>query len=227
MFGEASINHAALVEISDQFCAWILEGYAAEPQWTNISDIIDSNNSSLQPSRILYRKNSKRVIFYDNPELDLRLCIPDSEKQTVLRLAYDDLGHPGYHRFHKRITSSVYLHNLGKEIREYIQFYPDYHRNPTKRHKPDGQMQPIMIAAYPFHAITIDFILTLPLTPQGYSCIMSITCKFSKAVTFVPGKITWTAEEWATQLLDRLSLLNWGLPRVIINDQDSKFVAEV
>ena len=58
-------------------------------------------------------------------------------------------------------------------------------------------------------------------------CLMSVTCKASKAVTFIEGKSTWTAKEWAMALLRRLQLLNWGLPRAIISDRDRKFLAEV
>lgn len=32
-------------------------------------------------------------------------------------------------------------------------------------------------------------------------------------------------EEWAIQLLDRLALLNWGLPRAILSDRNRKFTA--
>ncbi len=54
---------------------------------------------------------------------------------------------------------------------------------------------------------------------------MSVTDKFSKAVTFIPGRKTMTAKDWAVQLLDRLALLNWGLPRAILSDRDRKFTA--
>ena len=36
-----------------------------------------------------------------------------------------------------------------------------------------------------------------------------------------------TAEDWAITLLDHLALLNWGLPRAIISDQDHKFLVSL
>ena len=53
---------------------------------------------------------------------------------------------------------------------------------------------------------------------------MSVTDKFSKAVTFIPGKTTWDAKEWAIRLLDRLAELSWGLSRATIPDRHCKFV---
>jgi len=55
---------------------------------------------------------------------------------------------------------------------------------------------------------------------------MSVTCKFSKRVTLIPGKKTWSAKQWAEALLDRLYLADWGLPKVILSDRDRKFLSE-
>ena len=51
-------------------------------------------------------------------------------------------------------------------------------------------MQPILSPLQPFHTITLDFILGLPTTVEGFDTVMSVTDKFSKAVTFIPGKTT-------------------------------------
>jgi hypothetical protein len=56
---------------------------------------------------------------------------------------------------------------------------------------------------------------------------MSVTCKFSKRVTLIPGKSTWKAKDWAIALLSRLELMDWGLPKAIIFDRDRKFLADL
>ena len=55
---------------------------------------------------------------------------------------------------------------------------------------------------------------------------MSITCKFSKRVTFVEGAITWLAEQWAYAFFKRLDLIDWGLPEELITDCNSKFLSK-
>ena len=93
--------------------------------------------------------------------------------------------------------------------------------------QPYRSLQPILVTARPFHTITIDFILALPRSTEDYDCVLSITDEFSKAVTLLPGKTTWSEKEWAIKVIDRLALLNWGLPRAILSDRDRKFVGQL
>src|SRR5438045_4273268 len=55
---------------------------------------------------------------------------------------------------------------------------------------------------------------------------MSVTCIFSKRVTLIPGKKTWSVKQWAEALLERLWLADWGLPKIILSDQDKKFLSD-
>jgi len=75
-----------------------------------------------------------------------------------------------------------------------------------------------MTPSVPFHTLTIDFIVALPLTLTGTDSILTVTCKFTKVVKLVPGKTTWGAPEWATAFLDTLMSSDWGMPAVLISD---------
>lgn len=57
---------------------------------------------------------------------------------------------------------------------------------------------------------------------SAHDASMTVTCKFSKRTTFVPGKTTYTAEDWGLLLLDALLTGDWGIPVVIISDRDRK-----
>jgi hypothetical protein len=95
----------------------------------------------------------------------------------------------------------------------------------TRRHTPYRSLQPIPAPLAPFHTISIDFILALPLSYSDCNCVMSVTCKMSKRITLIPGKDTWTAAQWANPLLERLWIADWGCPKVIISDRDRKFLS--
>jgi len=56
---------------------------------------------------------------------------------------------------------------------------------------------------------------------------MSVTEKFSKAVTLLPGQSTWSAPQWGNALIHHLLTILWGLPSAIISDRDRKFTGEV
>lgn len=56
---------------------------------------------------------------------------------------------------------------------------------------------------------------------------MSVTDKFSKAITLIAGSIKWSGSQWAYRLLRRLLLLNWGLPYALISDRDRRFIGQL
>ena len=70
----------------------------------------------------------------------------------------------------------------------------------------------------------MDFILALPTTLDKFNLILTVTDKFSKRVTLISGKATFTAAEWVKVLLNRLKLLNWDILKVIISNCDCKFL---
>ena len=109
----------------------------------------------------------------------------------------------------------------------YIRHCPHCQMNQTPRHRPYGSLQPIYIPSRPFHTLTIDFIVALPEAATGEDCILTVTDKFSQAVTFIAGKIAEGGEHWARLLLDRLMLLGWGIPWVLISDRDRRFIGQL
>ena len=125
------------------------------------------------------------------------------------------------------MSSSWYIHGLTRELRNFIQHCPECLILQTRRHAPYGNLQPIPAVPVPFHTLTIDFILALPVAVDGVDCMMSATCKFSKGVQLIPGKSTWTAKDWGRALLNRLDLVGWGLPKATITDRDRKFMSEM
>lgn len=51
-----------------------------------------------------------------------------------------------------------------------------------------------------------------------------IVCKTSKFVIGLPGKATFTAEDWANRYITVVYPV-WGLPDVFVSDMDSKFLS--
>ena len=166
------------------------------------------------------------LLFHINRMTGLqRLCIPSNLIQQILTLAHNN-GHPGFQRCYVIVSSSWYIHGLVKHLRNFIRHCPECLILQTRRHAPYGSLNPISSPPVPFHTITIDFILALPLSDKGFDAAMSTSDKFTKRVTFTAGKTTWSAREWAFTLLDRLDVADWGLPKIILSDRDRKFLSE-
>ena len=171
---------------------------------------------------------SGRLIFHVDKSTGVkRLCIPGAVVKDVLAVAHTAEGHMGFARCYERVASSWYIRGLTRYLRDYLKHCPECLVYQTRRHAPYGSMQPIYSPPVPFHTITIDFVLALPLSTEGFDSVMSVTCKFSKRVTLAPGKTTWKALEWAVAMLERLELGDWGLPKVILSDRDPKFLSDL
>lgn len=148
-----------------------------------------------------------RLIFYIDKVIGVRrLYIPDTVVKDVLEIAYTAERHLRFTRYYKRVATSWCIKGLTRYLREYLKHCPKCLIYQTRRHTPYGSMQPIYNPPIPFHTLIIDFILAMPLTSEGFDNIMLVTCKASKRTTFVPGKSTWNAREWASALLERLEL---------------------
>ena len=88
-------------------------------------------------------------------------------------------------------------------------------------------LQPILSPAVLYHTITLDFILGLPCLVNGNDCVLTITNKYTKQIGLIPGKMTWSAMDWAKALLKFFMSVDWGFPLVIISDRDKKFLSEL
>jgi transposase InsO family protein len=222
----AAYNYTAtLAEMSEDFRAQLLTGYATDPAYRRILDVLDQNDAVADSNKadLPFSRDDKGLIWHHN---DIsRLCIPDSLVGEILRIAHTEAGHPGFARTFERASSSWYIQKLGRHVRDFLRHCPECLVYQTRRHAPYGSLQPIPAPPVPFHTITIDFILALPETQQGFNAVMSVTDKFSKRITLILGKDTWSAADWASALLERLWLADWGLPKVIISDRDKKFLS--
>ena len=222
---------ASLVEMDPQFKQRILDGYKSDLNWQKITQVLDSGGEDA--ATLPFCRGEDGLIFRsdgfttgDHAYEPRRLCIPHPVVADILQLAHDD-GHAGYAKCFEQISASWYIRGLSRYLRDYLKHCPQCLVYQTRRHAPYGSMQPILTPPIPFHTITMDFILALPISRQGFDTAMSVTCKFSKRVTIIPGKATWSAGEWGIALLDRLDIADWGLPKAIISDRDRKFLSDM
>ncbi|SLM41090.1 probable transposable element [Lasallia pustulata] len=232
-FGEAYVYSTTLIEMNDVFKTRLLSGYAMDKSWDKVRLTLEANQrlDNADQAVLPFELDEEGLIYHINGEGVRRLCIPEHDNliKDVLRLTHDEIGHPGFHRTYERITESLYIQRLYTTLREFIRHCPNCQAMASPQHSPYGSLQPIVTPASLHHTITIDFVLGLPESPspEEFDSVMSITDKFSKRVTFIPGRTTYTAVQWAHLLLDRLDTADWGIPKAIISDRDRKFVSEI
>jgi transposase InsO family protein len=224
----AYTHHASLVEMSPTLRSRLIHGYTEDTNWSKIQTMLKQNEArGTNAAKLPFIMKDQLIYHLDQTDGTERLCIPDALTGDIFRIAHDELGHPGYHRTHERIAGHIHIHQMAKKLKKFITDCPQCQLYTTPRHRPYGNLQPILTPATPFHTITLDFVVGLPLSVDRMDSVLTVTDKFSKRVTFIPGRTTWSAGEWALRLLERLAIADWGLPKIIISDRDSKFLSDM
>lgn len=91
-------------------------------------------------------------------------------------------------------------------------------------HKPYGKMAPLCLPSEPFEVYSLGFIAGLPVS-QGFDTLLTETDKYSKCVCLIPGKETWSAEQWGEAFFAQI-IRTWQLPGALISDRESRFTGD-
>ena len=228
---ELLMYNYTLVKLADDFKAQLKEAYQKDKQWNRVlwilgacEDVQDMDHESEhQVPRIDFCIEGD-LIYHVSLSGKQRLCIPKDLKQEIFQLAHDKHSHSGFYWTYEHIAEALYIQHLSRQLKKYIKHCQVCQVFQTKRHWLYGELKPLQNPRIPFHTIMINFILGLP-TDGVFNCALTVTDKFSKAVTILPRKESDSAEDWARILLTGLS--DWGILRSIVSDWDPKFLSDL
>ena len=221
---------ASLIEIDEVFRKRIVEDYKTNLNWQKIVSILNNDDENVTKLSFYRRKNE--FIFRSEFTIDdhvyesHRLCISHSMIQNILQLIHDD-DHSDYVKCFEQISTSYYIRDLSRYLRDYLKHCSNCQIYQIKKHAFYESMQSILFSSISFHTIIIDFILILFVTFDELNTSMSITCKYTKRLTFIVDKKIWSTDEWDMILIDRFDIANWNISKVIISDRDRKFLFDM
>ena len=133
-------------------------------------------------------------------------------------------GHLGITKTLHHLQRFFWWPNMLKDVTAFVNTCVTCQRDKPSNHKPSGLMQPVISPALPWHTVSMDFIVALPLTSAGYDAICVFVDKFTKMVHLVPTHTTVTSLQVAHLLNDTI-LSKHGWPVSLITDRDSKFMS--
>ena len=164
------------------------------------------------------------LLYATPPEAsNLRLCVPDSCVNDVISLVHS-ANHLGRKKTYQSIASRFHFPKMRKMIYDYVDGCNNCQISKHSTSKKPGLLNPIPTTPTPFHTITIDFVVGLPMSSDKQNAMLTITDKFTKAVKFIPCDETITAKQTADLYLQH-AYTTFGLPAKIISDRDPKFTS--
>jgi RNase H-like domain found in reverse transcriptase/Reverse transcriptase (RNA-dependent DNA polymerase)/Integrase zinc binding domain/Integrase core domain/Chromo (CHRromatin Organisation MOdifier) domain len=153
---------------------------------------------------------------------------PDSDaiKLAILRQCHDaaPAGHFGQAKTHELVTRDFYWPRLRRFVNRYVSTCDTCARAKAPRHKPHGLLAPLPVPTRPWRSISMDFIVSLPVSPSGNDAIFVVVDRFTKMAHFVPLRTTADAPDVA-QLFFQHVFRHHGLPDDIVSDRGSVFTS--
>jgi len=165
----------------------------------------------------------KTLFFTERRKGELRLCIPESMVEDVLRQNHDDIGHPGIRKTYLSISNRYYIRRLSTRVRQYVNNCSVCQTSKPTNEQLMGKLFPIETTELN-HTLSLDFITGLPLSEGKYNALLTVTDKLTKAIRLIPCTTETSAEDTARLFLDYCYPI-FGLPVKLISDRDARFTS--
>ena len=177
-----------------------------------------------------------QLVYYLSNDGRHLLYIPESAKlpdqtvflrQQLISEAHDTLysGHFGTHKTLYKLQQQFYWPQIYLDVSDYCKSCISCQRNKPSNRKPLGLLQPMPVAFKPWQTVSMDFIIKLPKTVDGYDSIMVVVDQLTKRAHFLPTTGDVSAAGVAHLFFNNI-WKHHGLPTAIISDRDSKFTSK-
>ena len=113
---------------------------------------------------------------------------------------------------------------MSYDVQEYCRTCGSCQRNKPSQQKPIGLLRPLPIPSRCWESIGIDFVTGLPVTPEGYSVLMTVVDRLSKFMVLIPTVATFDAPTVAKLFMNEV-VKRFGFPLSIVSDRDPRFIS--
>ncbi|WVZ48601.1 hypothetical protein U9M48_000022 [Paspalum notatum var. saurae] len=173
---------------------------AAQKQDKGMSHIRDEINDK---KKACFKLDEKGVLWFKNrlvvpKDMELRKKILDEAHTSMFTL------HPGSNKMYQDLKQKFWWTRMKREIAKYVSECDVCQRVKADHLKPAGMLQPLVVPAWKWEDIHMDFIVGLPRTQKGYGSIWVIIDRFTKSAHFIPVKTTYRAKQYAELYISRI-----------------------
>ncbi|KAG1956953.1 retrotransposable element [Pimephales promelas] len=155
------------------------------------------------------------------------LYVPETLRARLLDQVHSSpsSGHPGITATVQLLQNRFWWPTLTPDTINHIHNCSHCQTSKSPRTLPAGLLCPLPTPRRPWSHIAVDFITDLP-NSQGYTTILTIVDRFSKACRLVPLTKLPTAFETAELLCNQVFIF-YGLPEDIVSDRGPQFTSRV
>ncbi|KAL0153009.1 hypothetical protein M9458_051679, partial [Cirrhinus mrigala] len=153
--------------------------------------------------------------------------VPLSLRSRVLSEVHSvpSSGHPGIEATLHLLNNRYWWPTIRSDTINFIKSCTACNTAKVPRRLPAGLFQPLPVPQRPWSHLAIDFVTDLP-PSNGYTTILSVVDRFSKACRFIPLPKLPSALETAEVLCNWVFWL-YGLPEDIISDRGPQFTSRL
>ncbi len=153
----------------------------------------------------------------------LRLVLPVSRRDKILRLAHDKNGHVGVKAMRRLVNRKFTWPGMSVDIVKYARECPECLKHNRAGNKP-AKMVERPVISMPFESVAFDLVGPLPKARGGVKHILTYICMASRWPEAVPLH-SITAEAVATAMTQ--IMFRTGIPQKILTDRGTVFVGKL
>ena len=135
-----------------------------------------------------------------------KMYVPEAFRTQLITWAHSSLtaGHPGETRNHKLLAQRYWWESMMKDIHFFVSSCSTCSQCKTPKTLPAGKLMPLPVPNRPWSHIAVDFVTDLP-ESQGFTTILTVVDRFSRAVRFIPFAALPSAFQTAQALFQHVS----------------------
>lgn len=221
---DSTTSFNTIVSIHPQEITRIHDAYKQDPHFTKVLSVLKEDHNPLNSPYPQYHIGKNSLLYFNGAEGGSRLCVPQSLQNEIMKEGHDSAeegAHAGFARTYNRLRVTYYWPQMSKDIERYVNTCDYCQKTKPRRHGKQGYLQPIPIPDQPFEVVSLDFIMDLP-ESNNHNAILVIVDKLTRYAHFIPCTTRINEVETADLFRDHI-WSQYGLPRQIISDRDSRW----
>jgi hypothetical protein len=115
-------------------------------------------------------------------------------------------------------------YGLKRDVATHVALCDVCQRVKAEHQRPAGFLQPLKVPEWKWEEISMDFIVGLPRTQDGYDSIWVIVDMLTKVAHFIPMKTTYSRAQLVELYMSRIVFLH-GVPKKIVSDRGTHFTS--